>query len=222
MLACFERLGRGGKFVRSTSISLALLATVSMASAEGAEEGAPEAPKVVAPPTDVCTTSPPPPPETRTVDVRYGWQTLAFDGAALAMGLLETTSSSLRFLGPAAVGTYLAAAPVVHLHHGHLDRAAGSLGLRVGMPLLGAFIGAGMAGANSGPNTIESGVSSMAGAAIGMTVGIAGASLLDAFFLAREEKVEVIEPRTGMVQSWSPTVGVGPHGGAIGIQGTLF
>ena len=173
--------------------------------------------------TSMAFAEPPAPPETRTVDVRYGWQTLAFDGAALAMGLVETTSSSLHFLGPVAVATYVAGGPGVHLHHGHIDRAAGSLGLRVGMPVVGAFIGIGIADANRRDDAIEAAVSAMAAGAIGMTVGIVGASLLDAFVLARESKVEVIEPRpAGTVDSWSPAIGLGPHHASIGIQGTLF
>jgi len=199
--------------IHGISVVSALLLTYSIASAEDAAEKTHETPRA---------TAVPPLFERREVDVHYGWQTLSFDGAALVMGLMEPTSSGASFLGPIALGTYLLGGPAVHLYHGHLDRAAGSLGLRAAMPVAGAFIGFAVADAINSSNFPRDPWDNMGGILIGMVTGVAGASFLDAFVLA-QEKVEVFEPhRTGTVKSWSPTVGLGPREATIGIQGTLF
>lgn len=75
----------------------------------------------------------------------YGWQTLSLDAAALGLGVVsfathdghETAGAVLAWT---ALSTYAFGAPAVHLLRGHDGKALGSLGLRVGVPVLAASI----------------------------------------------------------------------------------
>ena len=83
------------------------------------------------------------------VEVSYGWQVFAIDGAALALGTAafgvgmtqpEDDSPTVG-LGLAALGAYLAGPPILHGARGHWDSAGESLGMRVGLPLGGGLTG---------------------------------------------------------------------------------
>jgi hypothetical protein len=71
----------------------------------------------------------------------YGWQTFAADGTVLALGAAAVPLGAhapywpAEALGYTAAATYALGAPVVHLVQGQPLEAAGSLGLRVGLPL---------------------------------------------------------------------------------------
>jgi hypothetical protein len=71
----------------------------------------------------------------------YGWQTFAADGTVLALAAAAVPLGAhapywpAEALGYTAAATYALGAPVVHLVQGQPLKAAGSLGLRVGLPL---------------------------------------------------------------------------------------
>jgi len=88
----------------------------------------------------------------------YGWQTLSLDVASLTIGAIgvnhmgEPGSTSI-LMGSIGITGYALGAPVVHWMHGQPGKAATSLGLRLGLPLipvglLSASSAAGCSGAN--------------------------------------------------------------------------
>jgi hypothetical protein len=113
---------------------------------------------------------PPPRPKERW----YGWQTLLADGAAISIGVAAIAADTPGLFAGSAVA-YLLAPPMIHLHHARGGAAGGSLGLRLGGPLLGAVIGGGSCEESSG-----------ACASWGLVVGAVAAMLIDAGYLAWE------------------------------------
>lgn len=71
----------------------------------------------------------------------YGWQTFAADGAAVALAAAAVPLGAhapywpAEALGYTAAATYALGAPVVHLVQREPLKAAGSFGLRVGLPI---------------------------------------------------------------------------------------
>ena len=112
---------------------------------------------------------------------------------AFALGL---DSDPLRI---AAAAGFVAAGPAVHLWKQQPIHAAGSLGLRVALPLAGAAAGA----------AIDS---ERFGALEGAGVGAAAALLLDYALLSRR----TIHESTRM---WTPAVAAGAGGVALGVAG---
>jgi hypothetical protein len=108
--------------------------------------------------------------------VWYGWQIILVDLTSVALVVKGLGSGSAPVAGLGGVALVLGG-PIVHGVHGRPGAFAGSLGLRVGLPLLGAAIGAGRGGGcdacGYGPE--------------GFVLGAAGAMLLDAVVLAHEE-----------------------------------
>jgi hypothetical protein len=110
----------------------------------------------------------------------YGGYTLGVDGASLLVFLVAGSSDSAG-LGTLGVAGYVFGGPIVHAVHGNGGRALGSLGLRIGLPLVGAAVGA----------SSESDCDSDAGfclgqAALGFGMGMLGAMLIDAIAIARD------------------------------------
>ena len=135
----------------------------------------------------------------------YALQTLSTDGAALALIAAGHSSGPVIALG---VATYAVGAPLVHGYHHQSGHAAGSLALRLGLPLLGALVGAAAASHDSPDSDGQ-----VAAPAFGVMCGAIAASLVDAAFLARQP-VRAKEPR------WAPAVGTTRQGGlTAGIAG---
>lgn len=109
----------------------------------------------------------------------YGWQTLTLDAATVAVSLLA--NSEYAFLGG-----YWGASPLLHLAHGNAGHAVGSLGLRIGLPLLGIGMGKGV-GAD--------GESGDPGIFLGALLGAAVGAVVDAAWLGWED-VRVPAPAT--------------------------
>jgi|GEM_PF-2725679 len=112
----------------------------------------------------------------------YGWQTLAFDAAAItlvfgALALQEDEASPL--IGVLGAATYGIGAPVVHAVHGNYGRAFGSLGIRVLAPIAIGLIGMQLEDCSQGEFLCGA-----AGLVIGGLVGISGAIAVDAAALA--------------------------------------
>lgn len=118
----------------------------------------------------------------------YGYQPLVADGVALSLfaasvatyepmpcGLFEdcarpdNTASSSFLIAGALV--YAFASPTIHALHGHWGKAGGSLGLRLGAPLVGLAVGS--------ATTAEAG-------ALTASLGALAAMVVDDVFLARE------------------------------------
>jgi hypothetical protein len=77
------------------------------------------------------------PPSTRKKIDYYGWQILLTDASGVAAGI---AIGSTGYPGSGLLvfsGGYVLGGPIVHLSHGHPGRALGSLGLRLGLPVLG-------------------------------------------------------------------------------------
>jgi hypothetical protein len=167
-------------------------------------------------PPSAATASPQP---RLTKEHWYGGQTLAADGAALALVVagIGLQSGGLTLFGATA---YLGGGPIVHWAHGHVGMGFADLGIRAGLPFAGLFVGA-MAGAVIFRNDGVYG--SLLAGAVGFLGGIVGASVIDSAALAYEDVP--VRPVTSL--HIAPTVGVErePRGGGsrttLGLAGTF-
>src|SRR5262245_18559542 len=145
-------------------------------------EAWPEAgPRLPAPP-------PAPPPETRW----YGWQTLTADVLAVTLTMVLATRVD-QHNGTAVIGSVVLGAsafvlggPLVHAFHGHRTKAVGSLALRLGVPLAGMAIAAGLAGP-CGQYEYDHEGCRIGSVAAGSIMGVAIAMIVDAAALGREQ-----------------------------------
>lgn len=112
----------------------------------------------------------------------------------------STTAADVGLFG------FLLGAPVVHFAHGHVGKGFLSMGLRVGMPLA---LGYGFASAASCSSSDDFGCG-LGELVLGILLGAAGASAIDAAAIARE-KVRV-QPDVTVV----PTLGRHKLGLAVG------
>src|SRR5262249_3153188 len=81
-----------------------------------------------------------PAPDLRTkvrVTRWYGWQNASVDAVMLVLTFDRTGSSDVT---PGEIG-WLGGSAVIHLLHGRVDAAAGSVALRFGLPLAGGVVG---------------------------------------------------------------------------------
>ncbi len=191
------------KLVASVLVGLALLCVPLVASAQWAEPGESGATPAWGQPAQGwgqpgSTRYLAPPDEVQTESHWYGWQTLTADGATL----LGTAAA-----GPAGLGAYFVASPIIHLAHGRGWAALGSLGLRVGLPFAGLYAGGALSHGDS-----------YAGPVVGVLVGAVAASAIDAAFLAREDRPLRREPPKAAT---APLIQVTRHGAMGGWQGTF-
>jgi len=145
----------------------------------------------------------------------YRLQTALADASALGIGMLASKSNAPdNQASSVAVATYALGAPLVHLYHHHPQRAAASLALRVGLPLLGAVIGGGIGRSNCSEYCDND--ADIAGAALGIVSGAVLASTIDIGYLSRGEQV------TRSAPALAPSFGAGPGGAVrIGIGGSF-
>lgn len=119
-------------------------------------------------------------------EVWYGGQTLAADGVALLLVVAGAALAGSSGSGGSAGGavailglaTYVLGGPIVHFAHRNVNGGFGSLGLRVGVPIVGGAIGC-AADDNSGM------FGCLGGAAAGVALGILAAVIIDSAALAR-------------------------------------
>lgn len=145
------------------------------------------------------------PPEARW----YGWQNLIADGAALV---------TAPFAPLAGFGLYVTGGPVVHLAHGEGVHAAGSLGLRLGAPVvLGAGgYALGAASSREGKEQESAGLLALAGIVMGTVTAV----IVDSAVLAYEPATSPKESSTASASIW-PTAAPRKEGGVeLGLQGT--
>lgn len=119
--------------------------------------------------------------------VWYGWQTLIVDGASLSAVLLGaaldqgSTSDGAPFAVVGLLG-YELGPGIVHFVHRNPGRGFASFGVRLAMPLTGAFLGASVS-SNCDGYQCESD-----GAAAGLLLGMAGAIAIDAAVFAYDDR----------------------------------
>lgn len=146
--------------------------------------------------------APPPEPERSW----YGWQTMipvgtAYAGAVALVALKETREG---WPFAALLGVALLSGPTVHLAHGEGIRAAGSLGLNLGLPLAGGLLGAAVvcaAQACSGKGNIGF----YAGFFMGGVLGLVAANVIDISVLSFDQ-----QPASAAAPSTSSRLGVSP------------
>jgi hypothetical protein len=146
-------------------------------------------------PEDPRAIGPPPVLDTSSSGKWYGAQTLAFDGASLAILALGISEQEEFPAGLGAIG-FLIATPIVHAAHRKGGRAWGSLGLRVALPSVGAIV--------SSENPL-----------VGTFVGALGASFIDALRAYEDPKPAALSPRQTL--HLSPMVG--RKGGGLSLGG---
>ena len=119
----------------------------------------------------------------------YGYQVLATDlggGALVAGGVM----ADLPAMWLSGAGALLLGGPIVHAAQGNHGRAAASLGLRVGGPLLGGITGSllssvfGGSGGQSGAGRV---INLFLYSTIGAAAGFVTASVIDIAYVARED-----------------------------------
>lgn len=138
----------------------------------------------------------------------YGWQTLLADGAAVTFTVMAAKEPDSTPFLMASAGTYLLGGPIVHAAHGNWGRAAGSLGLRLGLPLAGGLAGAALAQCRQGEWFCG-----YAEVGMGTLIGIVAAVTIDASVLAREPVTKA--------PALVPAVSVGRDRAWAGVSGTF-
>jgi hypothetical protein len=164
----------------------------------------------------------PPPPEAQPQAPHsthwYGYETLATDGAAIAL-LIPATA--LGDSGKDPVGFLLGSSlvyglggPIVHFAHGAVGKGFLDLGLRLGVPVVTGLTGGAIAaatynGCSPEPDCEAWGARKigtvMVGLVLGGLAGAGGAMAVDAAWLARE-------PRAPSATRVEPSVNVTPEG----------
>jgi len=145
----------------------------------------------------------------------YRNQTAIADGIGVGLFLIgiSTQSDPVGYLW---LGTYLGGAPLVHLAHHRPGRAAGSLALRVGLPILGGLLGDKL-GTQPGCSGINDGCSSSDRTErmlLGALGGMVAAMVIDTGFLAKGDEAPA-RP------SWSPAIAARRDGVTLGLSGSF-
>jgi hypothetical protein len=144
----------------------------------------------------------------------YGWQTLTADAVSLSAIVAGVALDDTRFggdFGWMGLLGYEFAPGVMHFAHRNPGRGFASFGLRLGLPLAGAFAGATFA------SSCDDNLCEVSGAAVGVLVGMAGAIAIDAAVFAYDDPKPSAVRRLGLV----PLVSVAPHQAWFGIGGQL-
>lgn len=152
----------------------------------------------------------PPPPEEPFVE-SYRNTTLAMDGVGMGLTALGL-GGNVEVLALIGLPLYLVGPPLMHVSNGRPRRAVASVGMRVGLPLLGLVIG------DSIPrdcgDTGDCNTSPSSGVLIGVGAGLVVASALDAIFLAEGDA-----PAAKLKTTWRPVAHSTRGGFALGIAG---
>jgi hypothetical protein len=142
----------------------------------------------------------------------YGWQVLIADGSAVVSSVGLTTIDQWEGALYNFVGGHLLGGPLVHLGHRNYGAAAGSLGLRAALPLLGGALGCELAGRGD-----YDGVGCLPGIVYGGVLGIVVAGAIDAAALAHGDA----KPKAAKSFEVLPTAGVSANGATFGLQGVF-
>ena len=139
----------------------------------------------------------------------YGWQIAAFDLPVTA--LQGVTFHAAYLVYGLTYPALWVGAPIIHLDHGNVGRAAISLVLHVGLPFLGAELGCSAGGRHGGPLEDTCDETWFRG---GEALGALAATVIDAGLLAYDEV-----PSDGRPVAAAPTFSAGASGFAVGWAG---
>lgn len=120
-----------------------------------------------------------PDPEPTPRSASYGGQIVLADLCGLLLGAVATAAVAN---GIPLVAGWILPSPIIHVAHDHPGAAGVSLLLHVGLPVLGAAGGALLPCSNKGDSEIPCG---LVGVIMGGGLGMIGATLIDAAFLAQ-------------------------------------
>lgn len=149
---------------------------------------------------------------------RYGLPVVMVDLVSLGMGIGATkVGGGGVAMADAALALYVLGGPAVHLFHHNHGGALASLGLRVSMPLAGAFVGSSLSDCD--------GWCELGDMVLGLGAGAAVASIIDFTLVARTEVIdENTEPwlvHAGSLHA-NPVVAATDSGSAtLGLAGTF-
>lgn len=148
----------------------------------------------------------------------YRGLTIGADFAAVGMffyGISEDNEAVLK----ASIGTYVLASPIIHVAKGRVGSGLASLGMRLGFPLLGIYIGDALHTTPKCANDYYDDCydEDINGEAVlGAILGIGTAMVVDSVYLARGDK-----PKAAPQPQWSPTLRASQGGFALGAAGTF-
>jgi hypothetical protein len=108
----------------------------------------------------------------------YGWQMLASGGASILFAYFGSVLATPEVGLSLGVAGYVLGGPIIHGVHGSMGKAAASFGINLLSPALLGLIGYGLGG--------DEGLDAFGGVAIGASVGVLGALLVDSLVLAYE------------------------------------
>lgn len=152
------------------------------------------------------------PAHTKSTTTWYGWQIALADLTALGLAVKTETSELL-------LAEYLFGGLVIHAAHGEQRKALASVGLRVGVPVVGFLLGAAQGSCND-EEDFDCGLGAMVA---GTVIGMGTAAVLDWFWLAN--KTRRVEGRTALLRTHgieaNPTLAVQRDGARIGLAGTF-
>jgi hypothetical protein len=140
----------------------------------------------------------------------YGLSILLVDGLIVGGSALALDLESDDMLATVAAAWVLGG-PIGHLVHGEMRNAAMSLGLRLGLPLLGGYLGKTIAGdcfECNGPHALEEILA-------GVLLGTLAASLIDMSVVARTRSTRKRVDST----AWAPQLGVSGSQVTAGVAG---
>jgi hypothetical protein len=183
-------------------------AALAQSSTERGESASPAGPALAMaalPPVDQVTEE----------KVWYGYQNLGADGAALALAIGGAAmQENGELLGVASLLTYALGSPIIHAVNGEGGRAAGSIALRLGLPLVLGGIGAATA-PPCGENE-QLCFNGLGEFVLGVAIGGVSAIVIDDFVLAHKTR------RVYHESTWTPTVAPSAAGGmTFGVAGTF-
>ena len=171
-----------------------------------------------APPARPWDDPPPTPPKPERP--WYGWQTLATDGAAIALlvGTASAAAAADVSEGPVfttgytlGLATYALGGPVIHFAHGSPWRGLASFGIRVPVPLLVTWVGL---------ESDCSGGGECGGIAVSLGIGaMIAAIVVDAAVFAYEDAP--VDGAGTQTLRLLPVVGFDRHGSSLGLALTL-
>lgn len=142
-----------------------------------------------------------------TTERSYAWQLAGADVASFAAMALGNQVQSEQLTRLATV-SFVLAAPTVHIVNGSYHNAVRSAGLRLTLPVLGAFAGLALDCASHCSERVGPSPSML----IGGGIGAAAALLVDYALLSKKAE------RASKL-AWQPTVGASQNGFSVGAMG---